>query len=110
MDALSQVTSKLDAETVKSILDGVGVRTTDRANAHDPVVTKADEEICKLVQETATLTQATCIDLCVIDWVTAQQGDPILKATIEWISDQEVQDLKHLLGSGADTEEDKTIF
>ena len=47
-DALSQVTSKLDAETVKSILDGVTVGTTEKADAHDPAVAKADEEIYNL--------------------------------------------------------------
>ena len=44
-DAQSQVTSKLDAETVKSILDGVTVGTIRRADAHDPAVAEADEEI-----------------------------------------------------------------
>ena len=41
-DALSQVTSKLDAETVKLILDGVNMGTVERADAHDLVVAKAD--------------------------------------------------------------------
>ena len=35
---LSHVTSKVDAETVKSILDGVTVGTMERADAHDPAV------------------------------------------------------------------------
>ena len=34
-DAPSQVTLKLDAETVRSNLDGVTVGATDRADAHD---------------------------------------------------------------------------
>ena len=50
-DALSQVTLKLDAETMKSILDGVTVGMMERADAQDPVVAKADEEIHKPVQE-----------------------------------------------------------
>ena len=37
-DALSQVTLRLDAETVKSILDGVAMASTGRADAHDPMV------------------------------------------------------------------------
>ena len=44
-DALSQVTSKLDAETVKSILDGLTMGTIGRADALDPVVVEADEKI-----------------------------------------------------------------
>ena len=37
-DALSWVTSKLDTETMKSILDGVTVEMTERADTHDLVV------------------------------------------------------------------------
>ena len=81
-DALSHVTSKLNADTVKSILDGVTVGTTKRADAHDPVVAQADEEIHKPFQETAILAQAACVDLHVTNWVTTQQEDPTLKAAI----------------------------
>ena len=42
-DALSHVASKLNAEAVKSILDGITVGTTGRADAHDPVVAEADK-------------------------------------------------------------------
>ena len=111
-DALSQVTLKLDTEIMKSILDGVTMGTTERVDAQDLVVAKADEEILKPVQETAVLARAaqTHIDLHVTDWVTAQQEDPILKTMIECISNQKVQDLKHLLGDDAKTEEGKTIL
>ena len=49
-DALSCVTLKLNAEAVMSILDGVTIGTTGRA---DPVVAKADERIHQKVEETA---------------------------------------------------------
>ena len=42
-DALSQVTLKLDTETVKSIMDRVTMGTMERADAQDLVVAKADE-------------------------------------------------------------------
>ena len=111
-DALSQVTSKLDAEIMKSILDGVTVGTTKRADDQDAVVTRADEEINKPIQETVVLARAAqaCVDLHVTDWVTAQVEDPILKTVIEWISSQTLQDLKHLLGDDTKTEEGKTIL
>ena len=104
-DALSQVTSELDAETVKSILDGVTVGTIGRLDAHDPVVAEANEGIHKQVWETTVQARATqmCVNLHVTDWVAAQLEDPILKTTIEWISNQKVQDLKHLLGDDANT-------
>ena len=95
---------------MKSILDGVTVGSMKRADAHDLVVAKADEEIHKPVQEIAILAWAACINLHVTDWVTAQQENPICKTAIKWISGQKVQDLKHLLGDDANTEEGKTIL
>ena len=87
---LSQVTLKLNAETVKSILDGVTMGTTKRADAHDLVVAKANKETHKPFQETAILVWAACIDLHVTDSVTTQQEDPTLKTAIKWISGQKV--------------------
>ena len=58
-DALSHVTSKLDAEVVKSILDRVTIGTIGRADAQDPAVAEANEEICKVVEETAVQGMAT---------------------------------------------------
>ena len=84
---------KLDAETMKSILDGITMGTIGRADAHDPVVAEADEEIHKQVWETAVQARATNVhlNLHVTDWVTPQQEDPILETTIEWISNQKVR-------------------
>ena len=87
-DALSQVTLKLDSGTMKSIQDGVTEGMTERADAQDPVVAKADKEIHKQVQGTAILAQAACINLHVIDWVTTQQGDPALRQWWSWINPQ----------------------
>ena len=98
-DALSQVTSRLDVETVKSILDRVTVGSTGRADAHKPVVAETNKKIHKQVQETAIQARATYmhVNLHVKDWVDAQQGDPVLKAVLNWIANWKVQDLKHLL-------------
>ena len=109
-DALSCVTSKLNAKTMKSILGGVDIGTTERADAQNPVVAKVDKNIHKPFQETVNLAWAACIDLHVTGWVTAQQEDPTLKATVDWISDWKVWDLKHLVGDDANTEEGKTIL
>ena len=82
----------------------------ERADAQDLAVAKADEEIHKQVQETAFLAQAAGLNLHVTDWVTTQWEDLILKTTIECISGQKVQDLKHPLGDDASTEEGITIL
>ena len=111
-DALSGMTLKLNADIMKSILHGFTVGKTERADTQDLVVAKADEDIHKPVQETVVLARAaqTCRDLHVIDWMTNQQQDPILKTVIEWISNSKVQDLKHLLGDDAQMEEGKTTL
>ena len=64
----SQVISKLDIGTVKSILDGVTLGMTEGADTQDPVVAKAGDEIHKPVQETVRLAQAAHVNLHVIDW------------------------------------------
>ena len=97
---------------MKSILDGVTVGSTGRADAHDTVVTEADEEIHKQVQETAVQarTAPMHVNLHVTDWVAAQWEDPILRTMIKCISSQKVQDLKHLLGDNVNTGEGMAIL
>ena len=79
--ALSCVALKLNAEAVKSILEGVTVGTTGRADAYDPMVAEVGERIPQQVEETAVQGHATHmhVNLHVMDWVAAQQEDPILK-------------------------------
>ena len=112
VDALSCVASKLNAEAVKSILDGVTVGATGRAYAHDLMEAEANKRIHKQVEETAVQAWASHmhINLHVTDWVAVQQEDPILKIVMEWISSHKVQDLKHLLGDHAMMEEGMAIL
>ena len=111
-DALSWVTSRLDVETVKSILNGVTVGLTGRAGAHDPVAAETDKEIHKQVWEAAVHARAThaCVILHLTDWVATQQEDPVLKAMINWIPNWKVQDLMYLLGDDAHSEEGMAIL
>ena len=111
-DALSHVASKLNAEAMKSILDGVTVGTVVKADAHDPVVAEANEWIHKQVEETASQVRAAHmhVSLHVTDCVAVQQGDPILKTVMEWISSHKVQDLKHLLEHNAMMEDGMVIL
>ena len=104
--------SKLNAEAVKSILDGVTIETTGRADAHYPRVAEADKRIHKQVEETTVQSWATHthVNLHVMDWVAVQQDDPIPKIVMEWISSHKVQDLKHLLEDHAMMEEGKVIL
>ena len=58
-DALNRVTSKLDTETMKSIMDGVVVGTTRRTDTHNPAVVAADEKLHEQVQKTVAQARAT---------------------------------------------------
>ena len=111
-DALSHVTSKLNAEAVKSILDGVSIGTTGGADAYEPMVTEADVRIHKQVEETSVQGCAThtCLNLYVMDLVAVQKEDPMLKIVMECISSNKVQDLRHLLGDHAMMEEGMAIL
>ena len=111
-DALSHVTLKLNTEAVKSILDGVIIGTAGRADAYDPTVVQADERIHQQVEETAVqeCTTHMHVNLHVMDWVAAQQEEPILNIVMEWISSNNVQDLRHLLGYHSMMEEGMAIL
>ena len=45
-----------------------------------------------------------------MDWVAAQQEDPILKIVMEWISTHKVQDHKHFLMDNTTMEEGMAIL
>ena len=104
-DALSWLTWRLDADTVKSILDGIIV-------AHNPVVVETDEEIHKQVQEPTIQARAAHIhvNLHMTDWVAVRQENPVHKAALNWIPNWKVQNLKHLLGDDVNTEEGVAIL
>ena len=102
----------MDTEGVKSILDRVTIGTVGRTDAHDLAVAETDERIHKQVEETAVQVRAahTHVNLHVMDWVAAQEEDPILKIVMEWISTHKVRDLKHLLGDHTTTKEGMAIL
>ena len=68
-NALSQITLKLDAETMQSLPDRITMGTIGRVDVHNPVVVEADEEMHKEFGETAV--QARAIHACVNLHVTS---------------------------------------
>ena len=44
-DILSQATTQLDSETVKSILDVLALRTVHWAKVHDPAMVEGDQHL-----------------------------------------------------------------
>ena len=73
---------------------------------------ETDEKVHKQIWEAAIQGRVTNthVNLHVTDWVAAQWEDPVFKATINWIPNQKVQDLKHLLGDYTNTREGLAVL
>ena len=99
-------------ETVKFILDRVNLGFTGRADAHNLVVAETDEEILNQVQE-AAIQARTLIHMWtymqLIGWLFNGRIQ-YFKAMFNWIPNQIVLDLKHLLGDDTNTEERMAIL
>ena len=64
--ALSQVTTQLDSDTVKSILKGVRLRSVHQAKVHDPAIVEGD---CCLEQEVHVTAGCTLVQMHITDWL-----------------------------------------
>ena len=69
-DALSQVTTRLDPDTVTSILDGVTVGPVHWAEVHDPAIVEGDHH---LKQEVCVTAGHTLVQMHVTDWAEVQK-------------------------------------
>ena len=69
-DALSQITAHLGLEAMQSILDGVTLGATQRAEGEDPAMVKGDQEKEKEVQVTAG---QVLLEMHVTDWAAAKE-------------------------------------
>ena len=83
-----------------------------RADVHEPVVAETDREIHKHVHKVGIYARAAHMhmNLHVTDWDIPQQEDPVLNAMLNWILNQRVQDLKHLLGDNVNTKDGMAIL
>ena len=106
-DILSQVTTWLDPETVKSILDGVTLGTVHRAKIHDPAMVEGDQ--C-LEQEVCITAGFPLVEMHVTNWAKAQREDPMLRAVLDWLKVQKQTDLKILLAVHTFSEEGNLIL
>ena len=111
-DALCRIATRLDAETVKLILNGVSMGAAQQAGNHNPLVIKAGDEIDKQTQKRTVQALAIWprVKLYVMDWVAAQREDPMLQITLYWIADQKKGNLKKLLSEHDGSKEVCTIF
>ena len=78
---LSQGTTQLNPETVKSILDGVTLGMAHRAKVHNPAVLEGDHH---LEQEGHVATGHPLVEMHVTDWAKAQREDLMLSTVLDW--------------------------
>ena len=101
-DVLSQITTCLGLEAVKSVLDGVTLGATQRAESCDPALVEGDHNIEKEVHVTVGW---VLVEMHMTNWATVQREDPVLNAVLNWLEAQKKTDLRTLLGEHASSEE-----
>ena len=100
-DVLSQVTTCLDPDMVKSILNGVTLGAVHCTKVHNPAIVKGDH--C-WEQELHVAAGHVLVQMHITDWVEAQKEDPVLSAVLDWLEVQKKTDLKVLLAEHASSE------
>ena len=106
-DLLSWVTTQLDPDTVKSILNRVALGMAHWAEVHDPAMVEGNQH---LEQEVCVATCCALKEMHVTDWAEAQREDTMLSAVSDWLKAQKQTDLKVLLAEHASGEEGKLIL
>ena len=97
-DVLSQITTCLSLEAMQSILDGVTLGATQRAERDHPVVVEGDQDIEK---EVHVATGQVLVEMHVTNWAAAQREDPELDAILHWLEAKKKIHLRTLLGEHA---------
>ena len=82
---LSQITTCLNPEAMQSILDGVALGATHRAEGYDPAVVESDYGIEK---EVCVTTGWVLVEMHMIAWAKTQREDPVLNAVLDWLEAQ----------------------
>ena len=107
MDVLSQVTTQLNPNMVRSILNGVALGAVHQVEVHNPTVVESDHH---LEQEVWVATGCTLVQMHVMDWAEAQREDPVLSAVSDWLKAQKKTDLKVRQAEHTSSEEGQMIF
>ena len=92
---------------MQSVLDGVTLGTTQRAEGDDPAVVKGNHSIEKEVCATAG---QVLVEMHVTNWATAQREDPELDTVLHWLEAKKKIDLRTLLGEHASSEEGQMVW
>ena len=92
---------------MQSVLDGVTLGASQRAEGEDPAVVDGDQEKEKEVQITAG---EVLVEMHVTNWTAAQKEDPELDAVLHWLEAKKKTDLRTLLGEHASSEEGQIVW
>ena len=91
---LSQITTRFSLEAMHSILDGVTLGATQRAEGDDPAMVEGDHDIEK---EVCVTTGQVLVEVHVTNLAVAQREDPELDAVLCWLEAKKKIDLRTLL-------------
>ena len=106
-DVLSQITTCLGLEAVQSILHGLTLGVTQRAEGDNLAMVEGDHNIEK---EVCVAAGQVLVDIHVTNWVTAQREDPELDAVLCWLEAKKKIDLRTLMGKHASSEEGRMVW
>ena len=101
-DVLSWITTCLNPEMVRSILDGITLGAACQAEVHEPTIAEGDHD---LEQEVHVTAGHVSVQMHVTDWAEDQREDPVLSTVLDWSEAQKKTDLKTHLGGHASSEE-----
>ena len=73
VDALSQVTTRLEPEAVQVILDGATMGASQRVEGENPAIIESDQQLEKEVWVTAGW---VLVEMHVTNWAASQKEDP----------------------------------
>ena len=95
-DVLSWISTHLNPDMVRLVLDGITLGATQKVECHDPTVVGGDHDMEKEVYVTAG---QVLVQMHVTDWAEAQGEDSVLSMVLEWLEAQKKTDLKTLFRS-----------
>ena len=107
VDVLSQITTRLNPDMVRSILDGITIGTVHRAESHNPTVVEGDHGLEK---EVCVATGQVLVQMHMTDRAETQREDSVLSTVLDWLEAQNKTDLKTLLGEHASSKEGQLIL
>ena len=91
---------------MQSVLDGVSLGTTPRAEGYNPAVV---EDNYSLEKEVSVATGWVLVEMHMTDRAKTQKEDPVLNDVLDWMEAQKKTDLKTLLGDHASSVDGRLV-